>query len=77
MYSALLRVNSDLILVDKECSSTGSQIDVYASKDGRSAGKFPLREAACDKGRLAPKLFAPQSLPLQPQQLGRGRRFGK
>jgi hypothetical protein len=34
MYSALLRVNSDLILVDKECSSTGSQIDVYASKDG-------------------------------------------
>jgi hypothetical protein len=32
-YSALLRVDSDFI-VDKECSSTGSELGVYASKDG-------------------------------------------
>jgi hypothetical protein len=32
-YSTLLQVDSDFI-VDKECSSTESQIGVYASKDG-------------------------------------------
>jgi hypothetical protein len=32
-YSTLLRVDSDFV-VDKECSSTGSEIGVYASEDG-------------------------------------------
>jgi hypothetical protein len=32
-YSALLRVDSDFV-VDKECSSTGSEIGIYPSKDG-------------------------------------------
>lgn len=38
-YSALLRVDSDFI-VDKECSSTGSKISVYASKDGVLESSF-------------------------------------
>lgn len=57
-YSVLLRVDSDFI-VDKECSSTGSQIGVYASKDGVLESSFTrsMRQRSLGPKTLRRKVY--------------------
>lgn len=57
-YSTLLRVDSDFV-VDKECSSTGSEIGVYESKDGvlESSYTRSMRQRALGPKALRRKVY--------------------